>query len=85
MLRDEFEFIGQGTHALRFVRRSGFLTRQGRVPRHHRSNRAAPTMRYECVIFFATVNDTVFTYDVADLDKRYDGAGERGTAVSKDE
>ena len=81
LLTNDFELVGQGPHTLRFVRQPGFLSQKGR---NNRSVWSANTIRRQCLTFFGRVQNTVFEYDVDDLDDQYNGAGERGTGGSKD-
>ena len=79
LLTNDFELVGQD---LRFVRQPGFLSHKGR---NNRSVWSANTIRRQCLTFFGRVQNTVFEYDVDDLDDQYNGAGERGTGGPTDE
>ena len=83
LLRADFDWIGYGTHAVRFVRQDGFLNRNGRVKKTQR--RRGAQIRRQCRQFFATTAATTFEYRVCDISNKYNGAGQRGTGGPKTE
>lgn len=82
LLVDDFELIGMGEHAIRFVRLK-LLGNGGKVPRQRRQQGAR--IRRECRQFFARTANTSFKYRVRDLHLQYNGAGQKGTGGPKTE
>ena len=64
LLEEDFDWIGHGEHALRYIRQSAMLNTRGRVKKHLR--KSGNVIRMRCREFFHSVKDTTFTYDVKD-------------------
>ena len=81
LLTEDFEWIGWGEHALRFIRQSGLLNRSNRVLKGQRQHGAH--IRQDCQHFFVTTRTTTFTYRVRDVHQQYNGSGQKGTGGPK--
>ena len=83
LLECDFDWIGHGEHALRFLRQINILDGRARVSKAKRKH--GDRIRNQCRAFFDRVKHTTFTYDVADCDVNYNGGGQRGTGGPKGE
>lgn len=83
LLDCDFEWVGYGQHALRFIRQSGLLNRAGKIHKIQRRN--GEQIRTQCQQFFRTTQTTTFTYRVSDVHQTYNGAGQKGTGGPKTE
>ena len=83
LLQHDFQWVGYGEHALRFIRSSGLLNRMGKVRKDQRTR--GGHIRSQCKDFFGGAATTTFTYPVCDVTKNYNGSGQRGTGGPKTE
>ena len=84
LVRDgEYVLIDYGEHAVRFCRQSGVMNKHNRIPANRR--RGVRRIRADCKSFFAAVRATTYTYSIDDIDKKYNGAGGKGTGGPKGE
>ena len=82
--KDRWYFIGHGQSTTRFVRSTGLLDARNRIPRQSRRDVAAvDRLRQQARDHAVAEKDIVYTYSRADLPKRYNGAGFRGTGGPK--
>ena len=78
--RERWYIIGYGDAAVRFVRSSGILNAANKVPRRARDNELAiRRLRQRCRQYAVDERTVTYTYRLADLGKRYNGNGFRGT------
>ena len=78
--KERWYLLGSGDPALRFVRSSGILNAANKVPWRDRANELAiRRLRQQCRQYVANEKTVTYTYKLADLDKRYNGRGFRGS------
>ena len=78
--RERWYILGYGDPAVRFVRASGVLNSENKIPRNKRNNEdAVLRLRRQCARYAVTERTVTYTYRLADLNKRYNGNGFRGT------
>jgi len=82
LLATDFELVGKGEHAIRYVRQK-LLAAGGKVPQNKR--RQGDSIRRACKSFFEQTANISFKYRVRDLHKTYNGAGQKGTGGPKSE
>ena len=82
LLVDDFELIGKGEHAIRFVRMK-LLGKGVKVPKQRRQQ--GSRVRRQCKRFFTTTANTTYKYHVCDAHDQYNGAGQKGAGGPKAE
>ena len=75
LLVDDFNLVGRGPAAIRYVRR--IMNHNAKVPSPLRTRKQH--MRTQCRLYTERCVGVQFAYRVRDLDKNYNGAGEKGT------
>ena len=79
LLVDDFQLIGRGAAAIRYVR--SIMNTNNKVPPNIR--RRGDFMRARCRRYTETSRDTEITYRTADIHLTYNGAGKKGTGGPK--
>ena len=79
LLVDDFNLVGRGPAAIRHVHR--IMGDNAKVPTPLRTR--GQHMRTQCRLYTERCVDTKFAYRTRDLDKKYNGAGEKGTGGPK--